>query len=96
MLQFDPSEISNWAALPDANHRLPILIRRLILATISTPSSMDIPSAVPYGSQVGTVCLPQKQETLGRRRVFPAGSSAANKIRLPKPLTTTPSELITL
>ena len=43
MLQFDPSEISNWAALPDANHQLPILVRRLILATISTPSFMDIP-----------------------------------------------------
>ena len=42
MLHFDPSEISNWASLPNANHQLPELIRRLILAT-TTPTLLDIP-----------------------------------------------------
>ena len=44
MLRFDPSEISNWASLPDANHQLPELIRRLILATVPQLSRLDIPS----------------------------------------------------
>ena len=44
MRQFDPSEISNWASLPDANHQLPELIRRLILATVPELSRLDIPS----------------------------------------------------
>ena len=44
MLQFDPSDISNWANLPDANHQLPELIRRLILATIPELSRLDMPS----------------------------------------------------
>ena len=43
MRQFDPSEISNWASLPDANHQLPELIRRLILATVPDLSRLDIP-----------------------------------------------------
>ena len=42
MLHLDPSEISNWADLPDANHQLPELIRRLILAT-TVPTHLDIP-----------------------------------------------------
>ena len=44
MLHFDPSEIANWADLPDANHQLPELIRRLILATVPQLSRLDIPS----------------------------------------------------
>ena len=43
MLHFDPSEISNWASLPNANHQLPELIRRLILATTPMPTLLDIP-----------------------------------------------------
>ena len=42
MLHFNPSEISNWASLPNANHQLPELIRRLILAT-TMPTLLDIP-----------------------------------------------------
>ena len=44
MLQFDPSEISNWASLPDANHQLPELVRRLILATVTELSKLSMPS----------------------------------------------------
>ena len=43
MPHFDPSDISNWADLPDANHQLPELIRRLILATVPQLSRLDIP-----------------------------------------------------
>ena len=44
MIPFEPSEISSWANRPDANHQLPELIRRLILATVSELSRLDIPS----------------------------------------------------
>ena len=44
MVHFDPSEISNWADLPDANHQLPELIRRLILATVPELSRLRMPS----------------------------------------------------
>ena len=44
MITFDPSEISNWASLPDAHHKLPELIRRLILATVPVLSRLDMPS----------------------------------------------------
>ena len=43
MVHFDPSEISNWADLPDASHQLPELIRRLILATVPDLSRLDMP-----------------------------------------------------
>ena len=43
MISFDPSEITNWSDNPDAPHRLPELIRRLILATVPMPSSIDMP-----------------------------------------------------
>ena len=60
MLPFDPSEISNWADLPDANHRLPELIRRLILAT-TVPTHLDIPggSAVWHSGWDGRVDAPK-------------------------------------
>ena len=44
MVPFDPSDVSNWANRPDANHQLPELIRRLILATGPELSRLDIPS----------------------------------------------------
>ena len=44
MVHFDPSEISNWADLPDANHQLPELIQRLILATVPELSRLGMPS----------------------------------------------------
>ncbi len=44
MIPFDPSEISSWANRPDANHQLPELIRRLILATVPELSRLDMPS----------------------------------------------------
>ena len=44
MITFDSSEIANWADKPDAQHQLPELIRRLILATVPKPSLLDMPS----------------------------------------------------
>ena len=44
MISFDSSEISNWADKPDAQHQLPELIRRLIVATVSMPSLLHMPS----------------------------------------------------
>ena len=44
MIPFEPSEMSSWADRPDANHQLPELIRRLILATVPELSRLDIPS----------------------------------------------------
>ena len=44
MIPFDSSEISNWADKPDAQHQLPELIRRLILATLPMSSLLDMPS----------------------------------------------------
>ena len=44
MIPFDPSDVSNWANQPDANHQLPELIRRLILATVPELSRLDMPS----------------------------------------------------
>ena len=44
MIPFEPSEISSWANRPDANHQLPELIRRLILATVPDLSRLDMPS----------------------------------------------------
>ena len=44
MILFEPSEISSWASRPDANHRLPELVRRLILATAPELSRLDMPS----------------------------------------------------
>ena len=44
MISFEPSEISSWANRPDANHQLPELIRRLILATMPELSRLEMPS----------------------------------------------------
>ncbi len=44
MIPFEPSEISSWANRSDANHRLPELIRGLILATVPELSRLDMPS----------------------------------------------------
>ena len=44
MIDFDASDISNWSNQPDANHQLPDLVRRLILATVSELSHLDMPS----------------------------------------------------
>ncbi len=44
MIPFDPSEIERWADQPDAFHRLPELIRHLVMATTTAPSLVDIPS----------------------------------------------------
>ena len=38
MITFDSSEIANWADKPGAQHQLPELIRRLMLATVPMPS----------------------------------------------------------
>ena len=44
MISFDASEIANWSDKPDAQHQLPELIRRLVMATVPMPSLLDIPS----------------------------------------------------
>ena len=44
MIPFDPSEIVNWADKPDAPHKLPELVQRLILATVPMPSLLHMPS----------------------------------------------------
>jgi len=44
MITFDPSEISQWAKTPDAPSHLPELVRRLVLATLTDGSRIDIPS----------------------------------------------------
>ena len=44
MISFDSSEINNWADKPDANHQLPELVRRLILATIPQTARIVMPS----------------------------------------------------
>lgn len=43
MIPFDPSEIANWADTPDAKHQLPVLLRRLIMATVPMPSLLELP-----------------------------------------------------
>ena len=43
-LDFDASELDSWANKPDASHRFPQLIRRLIFATIKNPSFVHFPS----------------------------------------------------
>ncbi len=44
MIPFDSSEIVRWADNPDADHQLPELVRRLILATVPMPSLLHMPS----------------------------------------------------
>ena len=44
MIPFDPSDIVNWADKPDAHHKLPELVRRLVLATVPMPSLLQMPS----------------------------------------------------
>ena len=44
MISVDPSDIIHWADRPDAYHKLPELVRRLILATVPMPSLLHMPS----------------------------------------------------
>ena len=44
MIPIDPSEIVHWADMPDAQYKLPELVRRLILATVPMPSLLHMPS----------------------------------------------------
>ena len=44
MIDFDSSDMERWADLPDAHHRFPELIRRLVFATGCNPSRLDFPS----------------------------------------------------
>ena len=43
MIDFDAAEIDHWSDLPDAHHQLPVLIRRLVMATVSMVSRIDMP-----------------------------------------------------
>ena len=44
MISFESSELANWSDKPEAYHQLPELVRRLILATVSKPSLIDMPN----------------------------------------------------
>ena len=44
MIPFDTSEVESWAGTSEAKSHLPTLIRNLILATVPTPSFLDMPS----------------------------------------------------
>ena len=44
MIPLDSTEIVRWADKPDADHQLPELVRRLILATVPMPSLLHMPS----------------------------------------------------
>ena len=44
MISVDQADFDRWADLPDANNRLPELIRHLILATVPELSRLDMPS----------------------------------------------------
>ena len=44
MIDFDAGEIANWAGMPDAPHKFPRLISKLILATTPATSFIDMPS----------------------------------------------------
>ena len=44
MIDFDSSEISNWADKPEAQHQLPKLVRLLISTTITKVSLLHMPS----------------------------------------------------
>ena len=41
MIEFDPSELDSWASTASANVQFPRLIRKLILATVPTPSPAE-------------------------------------------------------
>ena len=72
MIPFEPSEISSWANRPDANHKLPELIRRLILATVPELSRLDMPS----GSAVWLPGWDGQLTAESRNAWVPKGSSA--------------------
>ena len=44
MIAFDASDICHWANNPDAFHKLPELVRRLVMATVPMPSLLQMPS----------------------------------------------------
>ena len=44
MISFDASEIEHWADMPNAQDKLPELVRRLIMATVPMPSLLNMPS----------------------------------------------------
>ena len=44
MIALDPSDIVRWADNPDAQHKLPELVRRLVLATVPMPTVLNMPS----------------------------------------------------
>ena len=44
MIPFDSSDIVHWADKPDAQDKLPELVRRLVLATVPMPSILNMPS----------------------------------------------------
>ena len=47
MINFDANEIARWADMPDAFHKFPTLLGKLILATTPTTSFIDMPGGRP-------------------------------------------------
>ena len=72
MISFDPSEIEHWASRPDAPHRLPELVRQLILATIPMPSHIHMPS----GSSIWRSGWDGKLVAEGANAWVPEGASS--------------------
>ena len=72
MILFDSSDIANWADQPDAHHVLPEVVRRLILATIPLPESLDMPS----GSSVRMPGWDSSLSTSEGNAWVPGGASA--------------------
>ena len=72
MINFDAHEIANWAAMPDAFHQFPRMISKLILATASATSFIDVPS----GSSVWLPGWDGLLEFNGDNPWVPSGKSA--------------------
>ena len=71
MISFDASEIADWASLPDAQHQLPQLLRRLVLATTDSLTKVRFPS----GSSVTTPGFDGEVGTSSGNPWVPSGSS---------------------
>ena len=71
VISFDASEIVDWAGRPDAQHQLPELLRRLVLATTESLTKVRFPS----GSSVTTPGFDGEVGTSSGNPWVPIGSS---------------------
>ena len=74
MIEYDPRDIERWADqnVTSAFHRFPVLIRRLILATVPTTSFIDM----PHGSAVWAAGWDGLLEVEEGKAWVPSGTSA--------------------